>query len=270
MSFSLFLQFPSSTAKFIGCWQAVTVHTWATQLCRKWKDFWSLVDHANHTVNCLISHVSQPLCGSLLGKQAAPTQSHPQFGRSSHMTPQGWPWYSLSVCLLTSHSSCQPVMKLKCQHRHTHPHTTTLLPLWHQECPLALFTNGLHIKAWAVGDSGPDCFVSAIPHTFTHTLAPQSPCLITLLQCVEVHGREGSIKIWVLETTGRGGMRKEEDWDKERREVSRGNIKSDKTERGLDQKGWGLVHGAGEVVTGMRTCENMESAARLSHIKHAK
>lgn len=128
---------PSSTAKCIGCWQAVTVHTWATQLCRKWKDFWWLVDHANHSVNCWISHVTQPLCGNLLGKQAASTQCHPQFGRGSHMTPRGWPWYSLLVCLLTSHSSCQPVMKLKCQHRRTHPHTQPCHPcgsrsaLWH-------------------------------------------------------------------------------------------------------------------------------------------
>lgn len=43
------LQFPSRTAKFIGYWQAVTVHTLATQLCRKWKDFWQVVDHTNHS-----------------------------------------------------------------------------------------------------------------------------------------------------------------------------------------------------------------------------
>ncbi len=160
MSFLPRLQFPSRAAKFIGCWQAGTVHTLATQLCRKWKnfwwlvdhanhsvnrkwkDFWWLVDHANHSVNRWISQVSQPLCGSLLGKQPASTWCHPQFGSGSHMTPQGWPWYSLSDCLLTSHSSCQPVMKLKCQHRHlsfnstspppwthTHTHTHTLVTL---------------------------------------------------------------------------------------------------------------------------------------------
>lgn len=225
------MQFPSRTAKFIGCWQAVTEHTLARYSSLIEMNFWWLVEHAYLTVNCWVSQSD-----SLLGKQAASTQCHPQFGSGSHMTPQGWPSHSLPVCLLTSHSSCQPVMKLKCQHRHL-SFTPTSSPHWTHTQPChpcgtrsaclaaALFANGLHIKAWAVDDSGPDCFVSAISHTFTHTLAPQSLCLIALLQCVEVQGREGSIKIWALGKTGSGGMRKEEEGDKREREVGRGDIK---------------------------------------------
>lgn len=43
---------------------------------------------------------------------------------------------------------------------------------------------------------------------------------------MEVHGREGSIKIGVLGKTGSGG--KEEEQDKRGREVRRGHIKTDK------------------------------------------
>ena len=158
-------------------------------------------------MNWWISQVSQPLCGSLLGKQAASTQCHPQFGSSSHMTPPGWPCYSLSGCLLTSHSSCQQVIKLKCQHRHlslnptslnTHTHThTALSPLVAPGEPVGSST----VNQWLTkaGAAGARLFcASNISHFHTH-FSPAislSNCIIAaLLQCAEVHGREGSIKI---------------------------------------------------------------------------
>ena len=59
------------------------------------------------------------------------------------------------------------------------------------------------LSHWHCMTAGRTTFVSAVYRSYTHTdtLAPQSPFLIALLQCVAVFGQESPIKIRVLGKT---------------------------------------------------------------------